>query len=72
MVTVWGVQSTMVPSGIMDDNGFRVPRGSRLSLFKSYELRLIWSITVVLSCSWKVNLDGIIVLLMMDPKAASS
>ena len=53
----------MVPSGIMDQRGFSVPRGSGFFLLIVFraKLRRVWSIIVVLSPIWKLNLDGTIV-----------
>ena len=53
----------MVPSGIIDQSGLRVPLGSgtrRLMVLRATFL-LVWSITVVLSPNWNVIFEGIIV-----------
>ena len=49
----------MVPSGIIDQSGLRVPLGSgtrRLMVLRATFL-LVWSITVVLSPNWNVFLN---------------
>ena len=47
----------------MDQRGFSVPRGSGFFLLIVFRARLrrVWSIIVVLSPIWNLNLDGIIV-----------
>ena len=53
----------MVPSGIMDQRGFSVPRCSGFFLLIVFraKLRRVRSIIVVLSPIWNLNLDGIFV-----------